>query len=415
VEVKNDSAKCYLDNVLIHAIVVGSKFLYSSCTIDSTNHDIFLKVVNFTNSDKTAAIILKNISENCTLEGSIETMTYTTPSSENSIVDPEKITPETVSFSSADTGFQYTFLQNSINIFHLFPQSPILQMDNETFSIPENSGNGSSAGYMNASGGSQFKYSLLKSSLKGAFEIDESTGEVIVSDSNLLNFETTSAVVLDIMAKDIQNDSVFPVRGTCTINLSDMNEKPVLLGNAYYTFTSDSTGASIGKIFMTDEDKGQNQSFSIYAQSEGNVLAIDPATGELTITDNNALQLLVSKTITFTVRVTDNGIPSLSDEKEYTLEVLEEPLLVSLPDAESLKDLEVYPNPATNEITVTFSENKGNLIINLVDNHGKIVGSKKASRGMTRFETSGLSNGIYYIQVLSDGRLIGVQNVALIK
>jgi alpha-L-arabinofuranosidase len=415
VEVNKDSAKCYLDNVLMHDIVVGSKFLYSSCTVDTVNQDIFLKVVNFSDSNKAAGIQMKNLPKNIMLEGSVQTMTYATPSSENSILAPEKIAPSILNFSSADTGFQYTFPRNSITIFHLYPQSPLLHLTNETFTIRENSGIGFSAGMLNASGGSKFMYSILKSSLKGAFEINDTTGEVSVKDSSLLNYEVTPSVSLNITAKDILNESIPAVRGTCIINLSDVNEKPMLISSNYYAFANDTTGAPIGKIFLTDEDRGQSYSYSMKAQSEVNLLNIDNATGELTLGNSNDLSSLIAKTITFTVEVSDNGSPSLSDEKEFTLEVMAIPVLVAVNYPALKNNLEVYPNPAGNKITIIIPDLKVNLVINMIDSKGIIVCSKKVSSGHTIIETSNLSNGLYYIQVIADGRVVAIQNVVILK
>ena len=342
-------------------------------------------------------------------------MTYATPGSENSVTSPEKIIPVKASFSATDSGFQYTFKQNSINIFHLFPQSALLQMDNATFTIPENSGTGFSAGTMIAAGGSNYKYSIHSASLKDAFEINEKTGEITVKDSSLLNYEVTPTVVLTIAAMDILNDTLPPARGTCTINLTDANEKPHLINSKYYAFTNDSPGESIGKVFIMDEDQGQGHFYSIPVQSESDVLEIDPATGELVIAGNADLQTLASKIVAFTVSVADSGRPSLTDEKEYTLEILEEPLPVVVHTANLIRPVEVYPNPAGNAVNVAVPYIKGILLVNLADSQGKIIRSWNTSPGMATFDTSGLSDGIYSIQILSDGRVIGTQNLVLLK
>jgi alpha-L-arabinofuranosidase len=415
VEIHGDTAECYLDNVLFHSIVAGSKILYNSCTIDSVNHDIFLKVVNFNAGDNTADIILKNFPGEGSLKGSVETMTYATPSSENSISTPEKIVPLRESFSAADTGFQYTFPQNSINIFHLYRQSSFLQMDDATFTIPENYGNGFLAGKMTAGGVGTYSYSILTSSLKNAFEINKNTGEMTVKDSSLLNYEIVPMVVLTVSATDISADSLPPARSTCTIILSDTNEKPVLIASDYYAFANESPGASIGKIFMTDEDKNQGHFYSITAQSEPGVIEIDPATGELTNAGDADLQPLVSKTVIFSVHVADSGSPSLSDDKDYTLRILDAPLPVALPAQTTMNKIEVYPNPADKMVHIEIPEQKGSLKVNLADSRGKIVRSRKVSPGLVTMDISELPDGLYCIQVLTNNRVIGTQSLVLLK
>jgi alpha-L-arabinofuranosidase len=415
IEVKDDSAKCYLDGVLMHAISVGLKQLYNSCTIDTMNQDIYLKIVNFSDSDQPAEICMKNLPEDIILKGSIQTMTYSNPYSENSITNPERIAPSIQDFSSTSTGFQYTFPQNSVNIFHLYPQSDLFQLPDETFSIPENSDNGTIVGILSANGGSEYTYAILKASLEGVFEINDSTGEVLVKTSSLLNYELTPSVLLTVTARDRMNDTIPAARGTCIINLTDVNEKPTLVNNNYYAFANDSSGTTIGTIFLTDEDIGQNYSYSITSQSVENVLFIDPLTGDITINDDDALRAAVSETIVFSVHAFDDGSPSLSDDNEYTLKVMNTPSLVLEINSIINHDLVIFPNPAGGDIIVMIPEVKEDQYLKMVDFRGRIIYYQKVQTNPTKIETSDFTDGIYCIQVLSGSTITGIQNVVIQK
>jgi alpha-L-arabinofuranosidase len=414
IEVNEDSAKCYLDNALIHAIAVGSKHIYSTCSVDSVNHDIFLKVVNFSNDDKTTDIVCNGLPEGLTLEGTMETMTYSTPSSENSINDPYRIVPVTSDFSSAATGFQYTFLQNSINIFHLYPQSSVLHLSDETYSIPENSEKGILVGTVSATGSEEFSYSIIRSTPDGLFEIEDSTGKITVKNSNLLNYETTPSISLAIGARDILNDTLPISRGTCTIILTDVNEQPKLIDNTYYAFANETSGSTIGRIFVSDEDAGQNHLFSVTEQSVANVLTINPSTGELIIDDNTVLQSLASQTVTFTVSVSDNGSPVLTDVKEYILKVNDEPATVGITTTNIIHRLQVFPNPAENELNVLLPEIKRNTIVRMVNYQGIVVFSQKAVSDLIRINTTLLPVGLYCIQLVLEGSITDTKNVVII-
>jgi hypothetical protein len=194
-----------------------------------------------------------------------------------------------------------------------------------------------------------------------------------------------------------------------------VNEKPKLITSNYYAFVNDSTGAVIGKILLTDEDNGQNYLYSIKSQSVENILNIDPSTGELTLVDNEAIQSLVSQIVTFTVKVSDNGSPVLSDEREFTLEILNKPDLVKVNYAMFKNNLEVYPNPASNEIMIILPDQNEIQVLNMIDTRGNIVYSRKIISSPVKIETSDLLNGIYYIQVISDNRVLSIHKVAIIK
>jgi Alpha-L-arabinofuranosidase len=415
IEVSNGMVSCYLDNVLIHKFSGGIRSLYSSCTVDSTRGDIYLKVVNFSDSARTARIQMKNLPANTSLEGSLQYLTYTDVYAENSISSPNKIVPVTSVFSSVDSGFQYTFAKNSVNVFHLYPQSSVIHANNSVFSIPENSPKGYFVGTMAATGGTTLKYRILNSSVNGAFSINDSTGVINVADSSLLNYEVNPSISLEIQVEDSQYDTVPPARGMCTVNLTDVNEKPSLIASKYYAFVKDAVGSVVGKVYVRDEDKGQSYTFSIKSQSAGNLLSINSASGELTISDNSNLSGLVGQTITFIVDVSDNGTPSLSDEKEYTLEILNNTTISSVNVKTFDHNVEVFPNPVNNYLILKLGENVKNINVNIVNTNGVVVYSQKNLSDQNVIPTTNLSNGTYFIQLISNGQVIASKSIEILK
>lgn len=61
----------------------------------------------------------------------------------------------------------------------------------------------------------------------------------------------------------------------------------------------------------------------------------------------------------------------------------------------------LYPNPAENIVTVTI-ENSGNADIQISDLQGKIVLQKQINQTETNINISGLSAGLYLVNVVSD-------------
>ena len=415
-DVDENKVRCYLDNELMFDLNTGYNYLYDACTVDTVGGDVYLKVVNYSGSDRQTVIKMKGLSEGNDLEGTVQTLTNPNTSAGNSIGDPENIVPVITEFSASDTGFVYTFPQNSVNVFHLVPQSSQLKIKNDTFSIPENSGNGTLVGTVQKIAGNNLNYTVINSSITGAFDINSTTGEISVKDSSLLNYEVNPVITLSVSAGDSVTDTIPAARGTYTVNLTDVNERPGLISNHYYAFASDTAGTAIGQIFVRDEDKGQHHTFSFKSQTLAGLLSIVDSTGELIISDNENLSSQVGSTISFTVDVSDNGTPVLSDEKTYTLEVLDRPVLVTRIATRSLRNnLEIYPNPAREGITVKVGDPYRSMVITIVDSKGRVVYNKKVSSNRTTIRTSDLTNGIYYLRVSSNGQIIGVENFEVRK
>lgn len=64
--------------------------------------------------------------------------------------------------------------------------------------------------------------------------------------------------------------------------------------------------------------------------------------------------------------------------------------------------MEVYPNPATNQITVTLDGKVAAGKINLIDMTGRVVASQVVSSNETTISTSALANGVYYVTYISN-------------
>ena len=70
----------------------------------------------------------------------------------------------------------------------------------------------------------------------------------------------------------------------------------------------------------------------------------------------------------------------------------------------------VYPNPASDEITVSSSLTEGT--ITLSDVAGKLVKTTSLSGLSTSLNTAGLNNGVYYVTV-SNGTTTSTEKVVI--
>jgi hypothetical protein len=94
---------------------------------------------------------------------------------------------------------------------------------NQTFSVPENSANGTPVGVFQASDveGDALTYAFVSGNTGGAFAIDPATGRITVANGSLLDFETRPQYVLTVSATD---PSGLSAQATATINLTDVIE-----------------------------------------------------------------------------------------------------------------------------------------------------------------------------------------------
>jgi large repetitive protein len=190
-----------------------------------------------------------------------------------------------------------------------------------TFTIPENSPNGTSVGTVTATdpdAGQTKTFSITAGNTGGAFTINASTGQITVATSAAVNFETNPTFSLTVQVMD---NGAPPLSGTATItvNLTDVNEAPVV-NPATFTLPENSpNGTTVGTVTATDPDAGQTKTFSITAGNTGGAFAINASTGQLTVANSAALDFETTPTFGLTVQVTDNGVPPLSGTATITV------------------------------------------------------------------------------------------------
>ena len=117
------------------------------------------------------------------------------------------------------------------------------------------------------------------------------------------------------------DDGTPPLSGTATItvNLTDVNEAPVVDPATFTVAENSADGTAVGTVTFTDADAGQTHTFAITAGNTGGAFAIDPATGAITVADSAALDFETTPTFALTVEVTDDGTPPLSGTATITV------------------------------------------------------------------------------------------------
>ena len=202
-------------------------------------------------------------------------------------------------------------------------QAPVVNP--ATFSIPENSPNGTLVGtpvtFTDADPGQTHTFAITGGNAGGAFAIDPTTGQISVANSAALDFEVTPTFSLTVQVTD-NGTPVQSGTGTITVNLTNVNEAPVVNPATFSVVECSANGSLVGTpVTFTDPDAGQTHTFAITAGNTGNAFAIDPATGQITVADTTQISFATTPTYSLTVQVTDNGTPVLSGSATITINV----------------------------------------------------------------------------------------------
>jgi hypothetical protein len=185
-------------------------------------------------------------------------------------------------------------------------EAPVL-LSAGPFAVNENSATGTVVGSVTSNdpdtGDTRF-YSISGGNTGGAFTIDSATGQITVTNTGALNYETLNAFALTVQVADSAGltDSTI-----VAINLSDINEVPtdiVITGGA--VAENSENGTLVGTVNVTDPDAGDTATWNLIDSAAGR-FAVDASTGAITVADSTRLDFETDDSHTITVRTTDSG------------------------------------------------------------------------------------------------------------
>ncbi len=197
-------------------------------------------------------------------------------------------------------------------------------INNQAFSIAENSVNGTPVGTVIATDpdtGQLINFTILSGNTNGAFSINVSTGVLTVANSSALNFEIMPSYSLVIEVQDNGTGNLSD-QAIITVSVQDVNEPPVLYNQSFAIAENSVNGTAIGTVIASDPDAGQTKSFSIFSGNTNGAFAINSATGLLTVANSAALDFEVTPTFNLVIKVQDNGAGNLSSQATVTITLL---------------------------------------------------------------------------------------------
>jgi hypothetical protein len=194
-------------------------------------------------------------------------------------------------------------------------RAPVIS--NQTFSVMSNASNGTTVGTVIASdpdAGQTLTYAITAGNTGNAFSIVASTGVLKVNNTAALS---ASSFALTVKVTDNGSPSM-NASATVTVNVTQANQAPVISNQSFSVMSNASNGTTVGTVVASDPDAGQTLTYAITAGNTGNAFSIVASTGVLKV--NNAAALTVSS-FALTVKVTDNGSPSLNASATVTVNV----------------------------------------------------------------------------------------------
>jgi hypothetical protein len=138
--------------------------------------------------------------------------------------------PDSFTFQVSDGSLDSNIATVAITVKAL--NSPPV-IDETTFSVPENSPNGTVVGtviavdpdVVSGPGSDVLTFSITAGNTNDAFSIDPSNGEIRVSNSAALDYETLQQFTLRIRVTDLGGHTVF---GSITVNVTNVNEPLII-------------------------------------------------------------------------------------------------------------------------------------------------------------------------------------------
>jgi VCBS repeat-containing protein len=203
----------------------------------------------------------------------------------------------------------------------------LASLQNGPYTVAENTAINTVIGTANSSDvdvGDTRSYSITGGTGAGLFAINPTTGAIRVTGA--LNYEAATSYTLNLRVTDA--GGLFD-NTVVTINLTDVNEAPIVTAPGSYDFDENSPiGTHVVTIAALDPDAGQTLTYSILSGNTGGMFSINSTTGEVTFAGSPDFEL--QNLYSLVIRVTDNGATPLFNDTNLDViinNVFENPVL----------------------------------------------------------------------------------------
>lgn len=281
-------------------------------------------------------------------------------------------------------------------------------ISNQVFATDENTPNTTSIGTLTAVDpeGDAIAYVITDGNDLGGFVLSTS-GELIVNDATVLDFEMNPSFSLSVEA----SDGTLAGSATITINLSNLEEAPIIEDQTFAINENTANTILVGTLTGSDSDNDP-LTYTIATGNELGGFSLNPA-GDLTINDMTVLDFETNPVFTLTVQASDGA---LTDEATIIINLSDQ----EEPPITSDHVFAIDENGANNTLvgTLIATDSDNDVLTYSVVGGNNLEGFALSSVGdltvndqaILDFETNPIFN---LIILVSDGVLTGSANVAI--
>lgn len=241
----------------------------------------------------------------------------------SAVLDYELIKSFSLIIKVQDIGVGHLSSQTRISVTLLDVNEPPVII-NQTFSVNENSANGTIVGTVKATNpepGQAIAYSILSGNKNNAFAIHSTTGAVTVANSAALDYQTDPSFSLVVQVQD-NGPGNLSSHAIVKIALIYINESPVIGNQSFSVNENSANGTVVDTVKAIDPNKGQSLTFSILSGNEHNAFSINSSTGVITVANATAIDIKVNPAFMLVVNVLDDGIGALSSSATVLITVI---------------------------------------------------------------------------------------------
>ncbi len=178
----------------------------------------------------------------------------------------------------------------------------------ESVSVPETAEPGAlvaSLSVIDPEGSPQDYVVSLQESVDSAnFVFNSLSGELRIATGAKLDFETKRNLELKFEVKDTTGSSVTLVE-TVRVEVTNRNEKPVILTDRFNVSEAASPGDEVALIRVSDEDRDDRVTLSIVGGTAANLFTINPQTGFIRVAADAVLDFETAPNLSLEIRAVD--------------------------------------------------------------------------------------------------------------
>jgi len=262
------------------------------------------------------------------LAGTPRTPTFSFFQPVTSAFSATHIETDLLSLPFSGNSFNNSFNQWQMKTFRVTLQAPSAPVNHppvindQSFSLPENSPSGTLIGKINASdpdASQTLSWSILSGNTSGAFSLQQD-GNLLVNNASMMDFETTPVFTMRVLVRDNGIPSLTDT-ATIKVTLLNINEPPAASNRTFTLAENPSINSLVGTITATDPDAGQTLSFSIISGNTGNAFSLNQSSGQLRVNNPQVIDYESIKQFRLQIKVSDNGSPPLSSTAQIIINI----------------------------------------------------------------------------------------------